>query len=151
QSNIDDRLRSFLEDLKSMLRTGNETLGIPVLDPFEMKYKNIDVNDHDLSMTGELSNTRIYGLSDYTINNATFKLAGLRIFLNLTWPKMSIETLYNIEAKFSKSNDLTFFGSGDVKSKIFSLTFTAGAKLRVMSQKVSIKDLSTGISMKNLQ
>lgn len=67
------------------------------------------------SIHGNLRDALVEGLSEYTVNDAKFKLAGLKITLNITWPSIKIKSLYKLNAKFDEWEGFALFGKGDVR------------------------------------
>ena len=41
---VGDKLKDLIESFKEILRNGNETMGIPVLDPFNITEKNMTLD-----------------------------------------------------------------------------------------------------------
>ena len=47
---LDEKFANFLESLKVVMQTGNETLDIPVLDPYESDLEEIDIDEPNLKL-----------------------------------------------------------------------------------------------------
>ena len=45
---LDDKFANFLESLKPIMQNGNDSLEIPVLDPFETEFEEIEVNETNM-------------------------------------------------------------------------------------------------------
>ncbi|XP_016842871.1 uncharacterized protein LOC100679942 [Nasonia vitripennis] len=147
KSVLDDNLKEFLVSLKPMLKTGNSSLGIPVLDPYENDYQEIYITEDIISIKGDLTNAKVKGLSNYIVNEAKFKLAGLKITLNMTLSNVKAKSLYSFEAE---SKGISMYGKGDIDVEIFNFTFAAEAQLGLKSNKIFIKSLSTGMHLGNI-
>lgn len=63
-------------------------------------------------MDALLQDVIVQGLSEYDVNSGDFKIVGLKIELNLTWPLVVAKTQYSLQGKAS---DFEIFGNGDIK------------------------------------
>ncbi|XP_014203980.1 uncharacterized protein LOC106636174 [Copidosoma floridanum] len=145
----DRQLKVFFESLKDVMRSENNTLGIPVLDPFETDFQNITINNDLFSVDFNASNLKVGGLSNYIVNEAHFKFQDQELTLNATWSSLKVVTSYGLKAFKKDWPDFPLFGNGDTVFDAKDLTVAVKIKLSAAKEtnKLSIDALSTNISL----
>ncbi|XP_043593290.1 uncharacterized protein LOC122572416 [Bombus pyrosoma] len=134
------QLNGFLEQFKETMEEGDENLGIPVLDPFMSKHEHIDLEEDELfSAEGHLKNLRIDGLSNYTVKQADFPLAGFKAKVALLFHEINIETRYNMTGTFLDEN--SFNGRGNLALVIKRLNVTADLQLQIQEGRLYVSNL----------
>ncbi|XP_043264889.1 uncharacterized protein LOC122404732 [Colletes gigas] len=144
-------LVGFLEKLKDTLKTGNQDLGIPVLDPLQKEHVNVDLNAKGvIELKGALDNFRVHGLSSYTVNQGDFKLAGFLANISLTWNEIDLMTKYNVNGKLADL--ISIYGDGIIMVQGKDLTVKVDVKLSINDErKLYVKNLSLHVHLKQLQ
>ncbi|KAL6424494.1 hypothetical protein ACFW04_009919 [Cataglyphis niger] len=133
----------FLEKLRIIMQTGNDTLGIPVLDPFTSEQIGpINIDDEMLKLDALLTNVKVDALSTYNVNHGDFKIIGMKLMLNLSWSSIVASTNYAMKGK---ADNFEIYGNGkmEISPKDFSfeteIAFTMNGKyLKVKNMKLKI-------------
>ncbi|KAL6260311.1 hypothetical protein P5V15_007842 [Pogonomyrmex californicus] len=145
-----DKLKGFLEKVKILIKTGNETLGIPVLDPFTQDRLEININEDGLNLNGLLTNINVKGLSEYDINAGDYNIKlPLKIILtvNLSWPLITANTKYNIKGKM---DDFEIYGDGTIDMAARGFGFDTEIQLGINGQHFKINDLKLKLDLESL-
>ncbi|KYQ47432.1 hypothetical protein ALC60_13553 [Trachymyrmex zeteki] len=120
-------LKDYLENkVKPIMQNGDNTLGIPVLDPF--------VTD---KLFGFLSNVNVTGLSAFEINDADFNLLNLVFNLDLNWPSIIARANYFI----NRNNNTEINGKGGTDVAVKDFKFTILVNFKVESGKIQINEI----------
>ncbi|KAJ8674521.1 hypothetical protein QAD02_005783 [Eretmocerus hayati] len=147
-SSIGDKLREALEKFKEVMRKGNESLGIPVLDPLKLAHEEFDINDELFNLEGEVNNLFVKGLSDYIVQEADVKLAGWKVTLNLLFTNITGRTSYRIKGQIHKN--IPVYGYGNFSFETYDFDFATQAKVKIdfQNKKVSLVSFnSTSLSL----
>ncbi|XP_029168830.1 uncharacterized protein LOC114938878 [Nylanderia fulva] len=137
----------FLEKFKIILKTGNESLGIPVLDPFTAKQMPIKLYEQIINLNALLTNVNVDGLSEYKVIEGDFQVIGMKLNINLSWPLITASTDYTMKGN---ADSYEFYGNGeiDLSARDFVLEteigFTVNGehfKVRNMKLKLSLRAL----------
>ncbi|XP_018344202.1 PREDICTED: uncharacterized protein LOC108749767 isoform X1 [Trachymyrmex septentrionalis] len=106
-------VQDALEKLKNTLKTGNEKLGIPILDPFKADQLAINVNEDQIKLNANLSMCNANGLSGYDVINGDLSMSeDIVLSLHLSWPLVIANTKYDMKGKV---DNFELFGNGDIK------------------------------------
>ncbi|XP_012230367.1 uncharacterized protein [Linepithema humile] len=141
------KFENMLESMKIIMRTGNDTLGIPVLDPFTADEIPIQIDEEMIKLDALLENVNVQGLSEYDVNSGDFKIVGLKIEMNLTWPLVVASTKYALEGKTS---DFEIFGKGDVNLSARGFNFVTVMYFMINGKYLKVKSMETELSLKEL-
>ncbi|XP_050579693.1 uncharacterized protein LOC126917157 [Bombus affinis] len=134
------QLNGYLEKFKETMEEGDENLGIPVLEPFVSEHLDIDLKKRKLfSAKGHLKNLRIDGLSNYTIKQADFPMAGFKAKVTLLFHEIKIETLYNMTGTFLDED--SFHGRGNLALRIERLKVTTELQLEIKEGRLYVSNL----------
>ncbi|XP_058801889.1 uncharacterized protein LOC131670367 [Phymastichus coffea] len=146
-----DKIKDLLEKFKEIMRNGNETKGIPKLDPLSWNHKEISINDELLKAKGEVNNLYVEGLSDYIVDYAEFKFAKMNLSIALTWSRIKGDTLYDIIA--AKIMDfIPIFGKGNATLEVENLKFSTNILINIQNKKLYLTQfVNTKISLHNLK
>lgn len=106
-------LEGFLEKFKETLKTGDEKLGIPVLDPFKSEELVLNLKEDIINLNATLKNVNVNGLAAYDVINGDYSLDGENVVLtlHLSWPLVVASTLYAMKGK---ADDFEIYGNGDI-------------------------------------
>ncbi|XP_026673031.1 uncharacterized protein LOC108629336 [Ceratina calcarata] len=125
-------LKVFLEKFRKTLQTGDSKLGIPVLDPYHLRYTYVNIYKEGLvKMKGDLENVNAIGFSDYKPVRGDFTLIGLKVKLELLWEEMKLSSNYALEGVLG--GDIQFHGVGNIDAVLKNLTVSAELSLKVNS------------------
>ncbi|XP_046486932.1 uncharacterized protein [Neodiprion pinetum] len=146
---ISDNLVSLVESFQETMKTGDEDLGIPVLEPFEADSIDISIDETSVALDGNLSNLKVAGLSNFSIDTLTFSLIGIRFTFAFTWPSITFSTGYSIEG--TVSNDIAVYGNGNATGEITNLVVSGTAALSVSNSYLYIRSLTSEISVEDTE
>lgn len=63
-------------------------------------------------MDALLTNVKVDGLSAYDVNKGDFKLIGLKLIMNVSWPLIIASTNYAMKGK---ADNFEIYGKGEMK------------------------------------
>ncbi|XP_011504185.1 PREDICTED: uncharacterized protein LOC105367242 [Ceratosolen solmsi marchali] len=109
---ISDKFKKALENLKEIIKSGNATIGIPILDPFYLAHKEINAVNNIFTGTIAVANFNFDGLSTYIVRNADFKIAKWNITVDFLWPNVKGKTAYDVQGH--ALDKILVYGSGDL-------------------------------------
>ncbi|XP_071649032.1 uncharacterized protein [Temnothorax longispinosus] len=142
------KLADALEKFKSVVRDGDSNLGIPALDPFITDRLPLNINEPGIGyVDGVFTNVRIDGLSSYKVNSADFKLFGLKVHVDLTWPLVVLNTNYSAKANVF---DFDIYGTGGIEAAAHDFRFLTDIGLKLKGKYVQIESISTKVSLRAL-
>lgn len=137
----------FLEKFKTVMKTGNETLGIPVLDPFAAERIPIEIDDDLIKLDGLLTNVKVDGLSAYDVNQGDFKLIGPKLIMNISWPMIAASTNYSIEGK---ADNFEIYGHGEMKISPRDFFLETEIGFTMNGKYLKVKDMKLKIFLRAL-
>ncbi|XP_011877835.1 PREDICTED: uncharacterized protein LOC105567517 isoform X2 [Vollenhovia emeryi] len=148
----DNRIQDFFKRLKTTFKTGNESLGIPVLDPFhaDRLQFNVDEDVVNFRVNTNFTNINAYGFSEYDVVNSTEKMLPPSLNLHILWPLLSLNADYSMDAKYNYFN---IYGKGTIKISLENLDVDAKMDLTLTGGRaahVRVKDIKFKISTKSL-
>ncbi|KAL0128769.1 hypothetical protein PUN28_003872 [Cardiocondyla obscurior] len=142
------KLENFLESFKSTLRSGDSSLGLPVLDPFTAASMPIKFDKKDnivnINLLANLTNVEATGLSSYNVNSADFKVFGLKAHADLTWPLITASTNYSTNSQIFNH---ALYGNGGVNAAVHNFRFQINISFVPKGKHIQVKSLSTTISL----
>ncbi|XP_012541300.1 uncharacterized protein LOC105839499 [Monomorium pharaonis] len=108
-------LETFLIKFKTTMKTGDEKLGIPVLDPFKADRLAIDLKEDTINLNANLTKVNVNGLSEYDIiaANLAFSIVSgtVNLTIHLSWPLVAASTGYGLNAQIQ---DFELYGNGNM-------------------------------------
>ncbi|XP_011877833.1 PREDICTED: uncharacterized protein LOC105567516 [Vollenhovia emeryi] len=144
-------LEDFLKKLKTTLKTGNESLGIPVLDPFHADRLQFNVDEDVVKLDAILTNVNANGLSEYDIVKSALTLLPPSLDLHLSWPFISLNTDYSVNAII---NGFNIYGKGAIKMSARGFAFDTNLNMTleggIFDGHVQIQDMKLKLSLKSL-
>ncbi|KAJ6636438.1 hypothetical protein Bhyg_15028 [Pseudolycoriella hygida] len=131
KSLFDYSFKDDLEKFKYTLRCGSPTLGIPSLAPFYIESLEIKHPGAMLSVQGDVHNFTVAGLDGYTVDDATINMFSLSGSIDMTFPQLSLRSLYNIDLL---AYDIVpvMFGHGKLGLELNDVTIKASGGLSVI-------------------
>ena len=145
----DGMLVKVLEKFRNIIKNGNDSLGIPALDPLKMEHVDLNVKEGGLiELHGALDNLRAHGLSTYIINKGDLAIVGLLANVSLTWNEIDLMTNYKITS--GKIADMDVYGSGTLMAVIKGLTVTVDMKIGIKDGGLYAKELVLHAHLKGL-
>ncbi|KAH8332671.1 hypothetical protein KR074_008785 [Drosophila pseudoananassae] len=115
---------NFLDEFKKRMCHPIPNLGLPALDPLEIKHAEAAVDGNYLvDFTGSIDNFQLHGLSDFEVPELTLRLLRTST-INVTLPLAYLNSTYT--AKGSLAYILNLAGDGDAEASIkdFSVLIT---------------------------
>ncbi|KYN05162.1 hypothetical protein ALC62_03963 [Cyphomyrmex costatus] len=144
-------VEDFLEKLKSMLETGNEKLGLPVLDPYKADQLAFDVNEDVIKLNANLSKVNANGLAKYNVINGDLDMSDdVVLAIHLSWPLVTASTDYAMKGKIES---FEVFGDGNINLSAHNfvlntvLTFLWDKQL---TSYLTVKDIKLDLSLQKL-
>ena len=145
----DGILVKVLEKFRAIIKNGNDTLGIPPLDPFKMEHVDLNLKEGGLiELHGALDNLRAHGLSTYIIDKGDLEIIGLLANVSLTWDEIDLMTKYEVTS--GKIAEMDIYGSGTLMAVIKGLTVTVDMKIGIKDGKLYAKELILHVHLKGL-
>ncbi|XP_044005615.1 uncharacterized protein LOC122850546 [Aphidius gifuensis] len=142
---IQSSLTEFLEvKLRDLLQNGNQTLGVPVLDPFSQEQVIVDYNQNGINADLKLEVLNIEGLSKYIVKTAKVSVLTQKLTLILEFPKIHVTGFYDIDANVMKDIDIFGDGQFDVSIERFSIDVIVKASIK---GGLSIKSIDLQIAL----
>ncbi|XP_024889906.1 uncharacterized protein LOC112466186, partial [Temnothorax curvispinosus] len=145
-------LEDFLEKFKTILKTGNETLGIPILDPFNADRLDIRLNEEKIKLDALLTEANVIGLSEYDVINADYTLSKeIFLELHLSWPlSIAASTNYSMNGKVDA---FEIYGKGDINMTAQKFTFDTEIKFIMddgLTGHLKVKNMKLKLSLNSL-
>lgn len=140
-------LENFLEKFKTIMRTGNDTLGLPVLDPFTLDQLPIAIDEEIIKLDALLSNVRVDALSGYDVNKGELQIIGLKLILNISWPLIAASTNYAMKGKVE---NFEIYGNGEMKISPQGFSLDTEISFTMNGKYLKIKDMKLNIFLKAL-
>ncbi|KAK0172172.1 hypothetical protein PV328_005521 [Microctonus aethiopoides] len=143
---IKEKLLDFLEnDLRRIMRDGNNTLGIPKLDVFESSEQIFQIDTHQLLVDGTLFDFFVEGVSNYRVDDGDISLFPPKVTVSMSFPEILAKGFYAFNGEALGVIPLYGEGKFDVIIRDFSFDAAIGIGLKgdlVKSLKLNI-DLKT--------
>ncbi|XP_077294162.1 uncharacterized protein LOC143916786 [Arctopsyche grandis] len=138
-------MQDVLEKLRNLIHNGNETLGIPVLDPLIIPSIDINLNTSALKVNLEAEGISLTGIGDFDVSNIDITLLpmGLRFEGSFPLTKLVAEK-YDLVGKIAV---LPIYGAGNVLFEVGALKFKGNARIAVGISGVSLRDLILELSL----
>ncbi|XP_011169150.1 uncharacterized protein LOC105202373 [Solenopsis invicta] len=146
-ASISSKLKDALNGpLREAIKNGDSGLGIPPMDPFTADEMPIKINAKALqtALNGELTNVRAEDLSKYTVNSASFKLFGLKLHMDLSWPLVSGSSNYIGNGTVLNHE---IYGNGEMNGNAQNLRFVIDIKFKLKKGYARISTISSSISL----
>jgi len=140
-------LEDFLEKFKTIMQTGNDTLGIPVLDPFTADEIPIAIKEEMINLDALLTNVKVDGLSAYDVNKGDFKIIGLKLIMNVSWPLIIASTNYTMEGK---ADNFEIYGKGEMKISPRDFFLETEIGFTMNGKYLKVKDMKLKIFLRAL-
>ncbi|GAB1869687.1 Circadian clock-controlled protein [Camponotus japonicus] len=140
-------LEDFLEKFKTIMRTGNDTLGLPVLDPFTLDQLPIAIDEETIKLDALLTNVRVDALSGYDVNKGDLEIIGLKLVLNISWPLIAASTNYSMKGKVE---NFEIYGNGEMKISPQGFSLDTEISFTMNGKYLKIKDMKLNIFLRAL-
>ncbi|KAK2577035.1 hypothetical protein KPH14_011993 [Odynerus spinipes] len=138
-----------VDKFREIMKTGNATLGIPVLDPFELDQYALEVKEEGLAdIRGLLRNLKADGLANFTVIKADFSIIGVKVNLHLFWDTIKLFTEYSLKGTLAST--LSVYGLGDVTANVRGLDVDVQLSLSVRDEKPYVRTFKSEIKLKEL-
>ncbi|XP_066581983.1 uncharacterized protein [Prorops nasuta] len=143
------KLIGFLENFKSIMKTGNDTLGIPVLDPFKLAQQSFKLENEFITVDALLTALQVDSLSNYKVKDADFAVSGLKLFSNFTWDEIKAKSGYVLDGLIAKVYPI--YGHGEVSIALSGFDVDIALKLGVRDKHLYVKEMSIHAALKCLR
>ncbi|XP_011265930.1 uncharacterized protein LOC105257176 isoform X1 [Camponotus floridanus] len=140
-------LEDFLEKFKTIMRTGNDTLGLPVLDPFTLDQLPIAIDEETMKLDALLSNVQVNALSGYDVNKGDLQIIGLKLIVNVSWPLIAASTNYAMKGKVE---NFEIYGNGEMKISPQGFSLDTEISFTMNGKYLKIKDMKLNIFLRAL-
>ncbi|XP_035731130.1 uncharacterized protein LOC118445564 [Vespa mandarinia] len=151
----DDNLKPFLEKFKTVMKTGNESLKIPVFDPYDRTEETLHVNLSYITADTNLKNLHMTGLSDYQVKEGKFMLIGLQIKVAFRWEEIVTKSEYDING--TAANKYPIYGKGKLvyfkrhfSGIIKGLDVTCNLHMRLKKNKLEVSSITSTVNLESL-
>ncbi|KAI4497088.1 hypothetical protein M0802_007834 [Mischocyttarus mexicanus] len=141
-------LKPFLERFKTVMKTGNESLKIPVLDPYDIKDEFYHVVLSYITADLNLKNLHMTNLSDYQVKDGKLHIVGLNVVVAFRWEKIVVKSEYDINGV--AANKYPIYGKGKVLGIIKGLDVTCKCHMGMKREKLFISSVSSTINVESL-
>ncbi|XP_011699340.1 PREDICTED: uncharacterized protein LOC105456758 [Wasmannia auropunctata] len=142
-------VEDFLIKFKEVLRTGNDTLGIPKCDPFNADEIKINVHEDQIKVNANLTKVNVNGLSEYDVINGDFKLGGnLALILPLSWPLVVASINYAIKGK---ADVFEIYGNGEINLSAHDFAFDVEINFVLDGEYLKVKGITLKLSLRKLE
>lgn len=101
ERSVSSQLADMLENFKQEMPCGFPGLGIPPLAPFVINHQNLDIQIAGININGEITNLRLDGLNDFTIEQLQVKLLSNTLTFKFNWHSINLTTNYNLRTDFA--------------------------------------------------
>ncbi|KAH0950656.1 hypothetical protein HN011_000802 [Eciton burchellii] len=142
-----NKVVKFLEDFKEKMRTGDEALGIPVLDPFFQSELPIKIKEDIITLDALLTNLNVNKLSEYDVLSGNFGIIGLKFNMNLSWPQISASTNYSMTGNV---DTFQIYGKGKIDMSAHDFVFGTEIRFKVSGIHLKVKAVKSTVSLKKL-
>ncbi|KAH8383382.1 hypothetical protein KR009_008261 [Drosophila setifemur] len=124
---------NFLNEFRMRMCHPIPNLGLPALDPLQLKHAQTAVDSKYLvNFTGSIDNFQLHGVSDFYLPTLTLNpVPGLKSTINVTFPNTYFESLYT--AKGSLAYILNLAGDGNAETSVKDLSILISFRIRSVS------------------
>ncbi|XP_046823031.1 uncharacterized protein LOC124425951 [Vespa crabro] len=144
----DDNLKPFLEKFKTVMKTGNESLKIPVFDPYDRTEETLHVNLSYITADTNLKNLHMTGLSDYQVKEGKFMLIGLQVKVAFHWEEIVTKSEYDING--TAADKYPIYGKGKLVGIIKGLDVTCNLHMRLKKNKLEVSSITSTVNLESL-
>ncbi|KAI4497087.1 hypothetical protein M0802_007833 [Mischocyttarus mexicanus] len=149
ESNPDTYTAIAVDKFREIMKTGNSTLGIPVLDPFKLHQLAYKLEEEGfIEARGYLRNLRVDKLSTFKALKADFNLIGVKTNLHLVWDSIKLVTNYSVTGTLG--NLLSIYGLGDIDATAKGLDVEVTMGLSVRDGNLYVKSFESKIKLEAL-
>ncbi|XP_015181373.1 PREDICTED: uncharacterized protein LOC107068992 [Polistes dominula] len=141
-------LKPFLEKFRYVMRTGSESLKVPVLDPHDVQESNYKFDLSFLKADFGVKNLHLTGLSDYQVQEGKLHVAGFNIVLGFHWDQLVVNTEYDINGLVN--NKIPIYGKGNFSSILGGVDFSANIRLGFKNNKSYIASIRSTVVLESL-
>ncbi|KAG8224865.1 hypothetical protein J437_LFUL006459 [Ladona fulva] len=111
RKDISELLKKALEKFKILMVKGDPQLGLPVMDPYVMDHREIELNESSLNGQASVDNMSVIGMSTFQIQSVVANDEPLMVNFDLLIPETKVlADHYKFHAMIGEKFDL--FGEG---------------------------------------
>lgn len=113
--NLNECARESFETLKPRLMVGMPELFIPPMEPLTVPEIKMDQDSGAIYLHSTYKNVKIKGISKHKLNDLRIEPKQLKFTVSLTFPKLYLESEYNIKGKIMM---MPLLGDGHCKLEL---------------------------------
>ncbi|XP_033209703.1 uncharacterized protein LOC117168289 [Belonocnema kinseyi] len=150
--NKGNKFKEVIENFKDILRNGNETFGIPAMDPYKSDPLKLSYKSDKFRGKLNIESVDVFGTSNYVVNKAAFKMVGLKMCLGLRWNKLRGDiNAYNFNGILFNLTDVYGKGNAEFTIRDFDVFTSVFLKINPATKKLAIKHIDTQFSLGSFQ
>ncbi|KAI4487535.1 hypothetical protein M0804_005684 [Polistes exclamans] len=130
------------------MRTGNESLKIPVLDPHDIKDEFYHIVLSYVTADLNLKNLHMTGLSDYQVKEGKLHIVGLSVTVAFRWEKIVVKSEYDVNGV--AANKYPIYGKGKLLGILNGLDVTCKCRMGLKNNKLYIANISSTLDLDSL-
>ncbi|XP_072763705.1 uncharacterized protein [Anoplolepis gracilipes] len=137
---------NFFETLRSILKTGTESLGVPTLDQFTAERIPIKLNEKIINLDALLTNVNMNGLSKYKVDS-DFQIFFMIFNINLSWPLITTSTDYVMKGN---ADSYEIYGNGEIDLSAQDFTLETEISFTVNEEHFKVKNMKLKLFLRAL-
>ncbi|KAL2712990.1 hypothetical protein V1478_017581 [Vespula squamosa] len=139
----------IVDKFRDLMKNGNATLGIPVLDPFKLKQYVYQIDeDRIVKAQGFLTSLQVDELSTFKVIKEDFNLIGIKVNLHFLWDSIKLVTEYTLDGILM--DFLSIYGFGDIKANVKGLDIDVKMSFSIRDGNVYVRSFESAIKLKEL-
>ncbi|XP_015183596.1 PREDICTED: uncharacterized protein LOC107070173 [Polistes dominula] len=138
-----------VDKFREVMRNGNETLEIPIMDPFKLDQFEYNIREKfNIEAQGYLQNLQINKLSTYKIIQAEFHLFRIKVNVHYIWDSIELITDYNLTGIYE--HFLPIYGLGEIDAIVKGLDVEVIMGLWIKNGYLYVRNLQSAIKLEEL-
>ncbi|XP_015117933.1 uncharacterized protein LOC107041736 [Diachasma alloeum] len=143
------QLHTFLDvKLRKLLKEGNATLGVPIMDPLDKPELAIELDEKKAKVNVSINNLHVEGLTDYKVDTAKVSIFPTKITVGLTFPEIKPSGKYSVKGVVMDGVNVYGDGEFQVNIKNFSVQTVVAVSLE---NGIKVKSIKLEISLGGLE
>ncbi|XP_043503467.1 uncharacterized protein LOC122525001 [Polistes fuscatus] len=135
-----------VDNFRETMRNGNETLEIPILDPYKLDQFEYNIRkEGNIEAEVYLQNLQIDKLSTYKIINAEFSLFRIKVNVHYIWDSIELITDYNLTGIYQ--NFLPIYGLGEIDAIAKGIDVDVIVGLSITNKDLYVRSLQSAIKL----
>uniref|UniRef100_A0A0C9QVK9 L_3 protein n=1 Tax=Fopius arisanus TaxID=64838 RepID=A0A0C9QVK9_9HYME len=140
----DNELVKFLDvKLRKILREGNDTLSVPIIDPFYSKELPLEINQEKVKVNAVIKELHVDGLAGYIVDLAKISISG-KVSFDLTFPEIKSTGTYSLQGVVMDGIDV--YGDGEFQVSLKNFTIKTVIAVNIIGE-LKIKSINLKIGL----